>query len=164
MIHDMKYDTSVLRRQDRALPREEACELLQNSEYGILCMQELGGGGYGIPLNYVWDGGECLYMHCAPLGHKLDCLAHSSRVTFVITGANRILPEKFSTAYASLLVHGEAQVVTDEEEKIQALRLLIQKLTPQEAHRGEQYIARAVQATGVIRLRITGSCGKAHRA
>ena len=28
MIHDMKYDTSVLRRQDRALPREEACELL----------------------------------------------------------------------------------------------------------------------------------------
>ena len=55
-------------------------------------------------------------------------------------------------------------VCIDEEEKIHALRLLIEKLTPQETHRGEQYIARAVQATAVIRLRITGICGKAHRA
>ncbi len=164
MIHDMKYDTSALRRQDRALPRKEACELLQNSEYGTLCMQEIGGGGYGVPLNYVWDGKDCLYMHCAPAGHKLECLAQSSGVTFVVTGPNRILPEKFSTAFESVLLHGVAEVVADEAEKVQALRLLIQKLTPQEAHRGDQYITRAAQATAVIRLRITSICGKAHKA
>lgn len=89
MILDMKYNTSALRRQDRALPREAACELLQNSEYGTLCMQEIEGGGYGVPLNYVWDGGDCLYMHCAPVGHKLDCLDCSPKVTFVITGTKQ---------------------------------------------------------------------------
>lgn len=164
MIHDMKYDTSVLRRQDRALPRETAYELLRTCEYGTLCMQEIGGGGYGVPLNYVWDGKDCLYMHCAPAGHKLECLGQSSGVTFVVTGPNRILSEKFSTAFESVLVHGVAEVVADEAEKVQALKQLIEKLTPQEAHRGEQYIARAVQATGVIRLRITTICGKAHKA
>lgn len=60
-------------------------------------------------------------------------------------------------------MHGEAQLVTEETEKIKALKLLIQKLTPQETHRSDQYIAHAVQATAVIRLRITSICGKAHK-
>ena len=27
-----------------------------------------GGRGYGMPLNYVWDGADALYIHCAPDG------------------------------------------------------------------------------------------------
>ena len=160
----MRYDTSSLRRQDRALPEESACQLLSENESGILCMQDTAGGGYGVPLNYVWDGAEALYMHCAGEGHKLDCLRQEPRVTFVITGSSRILPAKFSTAYESVLVHGRACIVEAENEKIRALQLLIQKLTPQEQARGGEYIARAIHATTVIRLSIERVCGKAHRS
>ena len=160
----MRYDTSSLRRQDRALPEETACQLLSESESGILCLQDTAGGGYGVPLNYVWDGAEALYMHCAGDGHKLDCLRQEPRVTFVVTGSSRILPAKFSTAYESVLVHGRACIVEAENEKIRALQLLIQKLTPQEQARGDEYTARAIHATTVIRLSIERVCGKAHRS
>lgn len=160
----MRYDTSSLRRQDRALPEETACQLLSESESGILCLQDTAGGGYGVPLNYVWDGAEALYMHCAGEGHKLDCLRQEPRVTFVVTGSSRILPAKFSTAYESVLVHGRACIVEAEHEKLRALQLLIQKLTPQEQARGDEYIARAIHATTVIRLSIERVCGKAHRS
>ena len=160
----MQYDTSHLRRQERALPREEAFQLLHTAEFGTLCLQDTEGGGYGVPLNYVWDGGERIYMHCAPSGHKLNCLAQEPRVTFVVTGRMRILPEEFSTAYESVLVHGHARQVLNESEKRQALQMLIEKLTPQEAARGAQYISRAIKATCVLCLSISTICGKAHRA
>lgn len=159
----MLYDTSKLRRQDRALPQEEAFQLLKDAEYGILCMQHFNGGGYGIPINYAWDGDSSLYMHCAHEGFKLNCLAKEPRVTFVITGATRLLPNQFSTAYESVMVHGEAQVVTGEAERQRALHLLIQRLLPQEIERGKKYIAGAAHATTVIRLSISRICGKAHR-
>lgn len=160
----MRYDTSTLRRQDRALPEEAACQLLQESKSGVLCLQDTVGGGYGIPLNYAWDGAEALYMHCAGEGHKLNCLRQEPRATFVVTGSNSILPDKFSTAYESVLVHGRAHIVEAEDEKLHALQLLIQKLTPQEQARGEEYIARAIHATTVIRFCIDRFSGKAHRA
>lgn len=159
----MPYDTSTLRRQDRALTEEAAAQLLKSGEHGVLCLQELHGGGYGIPLNYVWDGEASIYMHCAPEGHKLDCLRQEPRATFVVTGKSSILPAMFSTAYESVLVHGTVIEVTKEEEKRRALMLLIQKLTPQEENRGEQYITRAIRATTVLRLDIERTCGKAHR-
>lgn len=52
----MKYSNETVRRQDRLLEEENALRLLQTAEYGILSMQAAGGGGYGIPVNYVWDG------------------------------------------------------------------------------------------------------------
>lgn len=159
----MQYNTSSLRRQDRALPCEDALALLRTSEFGILCLQDTAGGGYGVPLNYAWDGADSLYMHSAPAGHKLDCLAREARATFIITGSTQLLPEQFSTAYESVQVQGEAEVVTDDAAKAKALELLIQKLTPQESARGAAYIERALHATTVVRLRIRTICGKAHR-
>lgn len=63
-----------------------------------------------------------------------------------------------------MLVHGSAHIVEAEDEKHHALQLLIQKLTPQEQAREEEYIARAIHATSVIRFCIERICGKAHRA
>ena len=51
----MNYQNDSVRRQDRLLDQPEATELLRRGEYGILCMQRPEGGGYGVPLNYVWD-------------------------------------------------------------------------------------------------------------
>lgn len=161
---DSLYNTTRLRRQDRALPQEAADRLLREGEFGTLCLQDTAGGGYGVPLNYVWDGGNFLYMHCAPQGHKITCLTSAPRACFVIAGTTRILPEKFSTAYESVILHGEVRLVEDTAEKRAALSTLIQKLTPRETERGAQYIERAIDATAVLRFRIGHYCGKAHQS
>ena len=63
----MIYDNSGVRRQDRLLTEAEARGLLAAGEYGVLSMCD-GGEAYGIPVSYVWDGAESLYIHCAPRG------------------------------------------------------------------------------------------------
>lgn len=159
----MKYEASELRRQDRTMPETEARQILKEGEYGVLSLQAPEGGGYGVPMNYVWDGADALYLHCAGEGFKLECLRVHPQAGFVIVRSHSILPEKFSTAYESVMLRGTCSIVLDETEKQRALHLLIQKLTPGEAERGEAYINRALAATTVLRLSIAAFCGKAHR-
>ncbi len=160
---DMHYETSNLRRKDRALNETDPRLLLQSGEYGVLSLQAPEGGGYGVPMNYVWDGADSLYLHCAGEGFKLCCLQAQPKAGFVIIGSHNILPEKFSTAYESVMLQGECSIVTDDEEKRTALQLLIRKLTPGEAVKGAAYIDRALATTTVLRLSINSFCGKAHR-
>lgn len=158
----MPYNTTDLRRKDRALTESDAGAMLAGSTHGVLCLQHPGGGGYGVPLNYVWDGADCLYMHCAGDGLKLRCLQANPQVSFVILGEATILPAQFSTEYESIVVQGTMEIVADTSEKRRALELLIRRLTPGEITRGMQYIDRALAATTVLRLRIREFCGKAH--
>ena len=159
----MHYETTNLRRKDRALNETDARQILQSGEYGVLSLQAPEGGGYGVPMNYVWDGADSLYLHCAGEGFKLCCLQAQPKASFVIIRHHNILPEKFSTAYESVILQGECNIVTDDEEKRAALMLLIRKLTPGETARGAAYIDRALAITTVLRFSINSFCGKAHR-
>ena len=67
---EMKYNNDNVRRQDRLLEEDRAYALLREGEYGVLSMTTPTGGVYGIPLNFVWDGQENIYIHCAPRGRK----------------------------------------------------------------------------------------------
>lgn len=85
----MIYDNSGVRRQDRLLTEAEARGLLAAGEYGVLSMCD-GGEAYGIPVSYVWDGAESLYIHCAPEGRKLRCLEAAPQVSFCVTGRTHV--------------------------------------------------------------------------
>ena len=64
-VVEMKYVNDTVRRRDRLMDEARALELLRNGEYGVLSMVSEG-GGYGIPVNFVWDGKNSAYIHCAP--------------------------------------------------------------------------------------------------
>ena len=148
-----------VRRVDRMWPENEAVELLRNGEYGFLAMCSPEGYGYGIPLSYVCDG-EHLYFHCAPEGHKLDALALEPRVSFCVVGSTRVIPRQFTTAYQSVHVFGVARLVDDDDERRHALRLLVQKYSPEYVEIAEKYIAASFGRTAVIRLDIEHLSGK----
>ena len=76
----MTYSNENVRRQDRLLDEESARNLLAKCEYGVLSMVDDEGGAYGLPISFVWDGGEYIYLHCAPVGHKL----RSIRATCIV--------------------------------------------------------------------------------
>lgn len=100
------YDNGAVRRQDRLLDESAACELLRAGEYGVLSMQAEEGGGYGIPISYVWDGGAYIYLHCAPEGRKLRALDRCAGVSFCVVGRTEVHPSMFTTAYESIVVRG----------------------------------------------------------
>mgnify|MGYP000788993367 FL=1 len=157
-----RYDNSTVRRRDRLLAPERALELLREGEYGFLAMvsDDERGGAYGLPLSYVWDGGDALYIHCAPEGRKLRCLERSPRVTFCVVGRTRVFPARFTTAYESLLLECRAVRGLDDEERMHALGLLLEKYSPDDREVGMRYAEKSFHRTEVVRLDILGASGK----
>ena len=74
------------------MPEDKAYQLLQEGEYGVMSMITPEGMPYGIPINYVWDGNDSLYIHCAPEGKKLRCLQSSPQVSFAIVAIRMSFP------------------------------------------------------------------------
>lgn len=156
----MKFDNSQIRRQERLLEEDAATELLRIGEYGVLSMAVPGGGAYGVPLNYVWDGGGYLYIHCAQEGRKLRCIAADAAVSFCVVGRTNVLPSKFTTEYESIVLECRASTGLADDERRRALELLIVKYSPGHADTGAAYIEKSFHRTEIIRLDITRWSGK----
>lgn len=157
----MNYSNEKIRRQDRLLDEETARLLLKNGEYGVLSMQTPEGGGYGIPVNFVWDGTCFIYLHSAPEGEKLRCIASCNRVSFCVTGKTNVVSNKFTTGYESIILKGEAKTGLREEERRAALKLFIAKYSPEDTETGLKYIEKSFHRTEIIRLDVhewTGKC------
>src|SRR5512146_2802730 len=96
-----------IRRSDRALTNEQAAEILQKGEYGVLSTVSPDGQPYGVPVSFAYAD-NALYFHCAVEGHKRDNLASNPRVSFCVIGGTEALPDKFATRYESAIVFGKA--------------------------------------------------------
>lgn len=150
-----------LRRADRALSAAEAEQLLLQGEYGVLSTGDPQGQPYAIPLSYAYRDGA-IYFHCALSGHKLDNLAANPRVCFCVVGRTELLPAEFATRYESVLAFGAASEITGEE-RLAALRWLLEKYSPAFLAEGASYIEQHEASTRVIKIRIDQLSGKARR-
>lgn len=148
-----------MRRQDRQMIREAALELLKRGEYGVLSSVDDEGQPYGVPVNYVFDGSNSIYFHCAKEGHKLDNLHTNPRVSFTIVGNHQIMDWKFSTAYESVIVFGLAEEV-EGDEKYLGLKMIAQKFSPNYKDEFEKDIEKAMIPTVVIKIKILQITGK----
>ena len=149
----MKYNNDDVRRRDRLLPEQRATELIRIAEYGVLSMIDEDGQPYAIPVNHVWDSEDSLYIHCAPEGKKLRAITKNPKVCLCIVGDVNLLPSKFTTEYESVVIRGLARIGLDEEERMKALHLLINKAS---FHRTE--------IIKIEMLQFSGKCKKVHKA
>ena len=149
-----------MRRSDRMMEAEAAMELLKKGMYGVLSTVDDSNQPYGVPLSYAVSGsGKAIYFHGAQSGHKLDNIGINSKACFTVIGATRVLPEKFSTEYESVIVYGNAKLI-EGEEKLEALKTVIQKYSADFIKEGDEYIARAAANTAVFKLEIDHFTGK----
>jgi len=158
----MKYSQDGIRRQDRLLDEADATALLKSAEYGVLSMCD-GNQAYGVPLNYVWDGKHSLYIHCAPVGRKLNAIAANPRVSFCVVGRTHLLPAKFTTGYESVVLTGTATADLSDAEKHAALSLLLDKLSPNDKELGEKYAEKSFHRVAIIRMDVEQWSGKSKK-
>ncbi|MDO5846644.1 MAG: pyridoxamine 5'-phosphate oxidase family protein [Methanocorpusculum sp.] len=118
-----------MRRKRQMLALAECAAVLERGTSGVLAVSGDDGYPYAVPLSYVFCGSAILF-HCAPEGHKLDAIRRSDKVSFCVTDCDTILPERFTTAYRSVIVFGRAHVVLDEAERRAALTRLGAKYSP----------------------------------
>ncbi|WDP90279.1 MAG: pyridoxamine 5'-phosphate oxidase family protein [Desulfobacter sp.] len=147
-----------MRRKDKRLSREQALEVLEAGEEGVLATVGEDGYPYAVPLNYVFHNGA-VYFHCAPFGHKIDNMAFNPKVSFCVTSGTGIIAEEFSTRYKSAVIFGRAQEVLGDD-KIDGLRALVKRLAPDHLPAGEDYIQRDLRKTRVFKIVVEQISGK----
>jgi nitroimidazol reductase NimA-like FMN-containing flavoprotein (pyridoxamine 5'-phosphate oxidase superfamily) len=152
----------AMRRIDKALQGEALLQILEQGEYGVLSTADDQGRPYGVPMNYVFSD-DCIYFHCAPEGHKLDNLNVNRKASFCVVGATKLLPSEFNTAFESVIVFGEAALVRDDAERLQALMQLVEKYSPEFIEEGKKYIESNQGRTTLVKLVIHDMTGKAKR-
>ena len=150
-----------IRRSDREIAIQEAKDILDNAEYGIISTVSEDGQPYGMPLSYAYRN-ESIYFHCAVSGHKLENIEHNSKVSFCVVGKTKTLPDKFGTEYESAVVFGVASEVNGTE-KHDALLWLLEKYCPDFIEEGKQHIKQKDNITKVFKIEINYISGKARR-
>lgn len=148
-----------LRRKDRAITEEEAMNLLETAEYGVLSTVSADGKPYGVPLNFCMVKG-CIYFHCASEGQKIENIRRTASVSFCTVGKTEVLPDKFGTTYESVIVAGEVEEVFDLD-KQKALEGLLHKYSSEFIEQGKKYIAAMKEKTRVFKITIKRLSGKA---
>jgi len=148
-----------IRRQDRALARDDTLRLLRRAEYGILSSVGPDGQPYGVPLSFCVTDDQ-IYFHCAAEGHKLDNIAANRQVSFCVVGDTEVLPDRFGTRYESAIVFGRAEEVFDRD-KQRGLEALVSKYSADFMDHGLKYIEKLFPQVRVFRIRIERITGKA---
>lgn len=146
-----------MRRKDRERDREFALAVIDECEYGTVAIQ--GEEPYCLPLSLVRVGEE-LYFHCALEGKKLDLLRKNNAVWVSFVGDNTAAQDDFTTYFRSTMVRGTAAEVTDDGEKVAALRALCQKLTPAHMPHFDSEVARSFAVTGIWKIHMDEITGK----
>jgi nitroimidazol reductase NimA-like FMN-containing flavoprotein (pyridoxamine 5'-phosphate oxidase superfamily) len=158
----MTTPSHPLRRKDRELSEAEAMDLLQQAEWGILATVDAAGWPYAVPVNHALVDGD-LVIHCATAGHKLDNLAFNPKVSYCAVTQAETLPLELATRYASVIVFGQAELVSDDHEKRRLLRALGLRFAAAHAEVVDREIDKNLFRTAVLRIRIERATGKARR-
>lgn len=148
-----------MRKSQRRRDAAWALNVFDRAPYVTVSMTRPDGTPYGLPLSLVRRGDNTFYFHCAGEGEKLDCLRANPRVS--LSAVSRCTPkfeeekQNFTEYFDSAIAVGEASEVTDAAEKTEALRLLCERFLPRYMDHFEAAIARSLDVTTVVRIRLT---------
>ncbi|MGI6269208.1 MAG: pyridoxamine 5'-phosphate oxidase family protein [Candidatus Howiella sp.] len=131
-----------MRRKGQALPVSVCEEILHRVTAGVLAVEGDGGYPYAVPLSFVYDAGK-LYFHCAKEGHKLDAIRRNAKASFCVVDQDRVVPEKYTTYFRSVIAFGTVRVLEEAEEKRAAIEKLAAKYSPSQ---GDAARAAAIQS------------------
>ena len=145
-----------MKKASREMDAIFALEVLVKAPYVTVSFTRPDGSPYGVPLSLVRTDEKTFYFHCALEGEKLDCIAVNPIVALsaVTKCAPTVGPKdgSFTLQYKSAMAVGKAEVVTDRDEKIEALRAISQRFLPHHMDAFDDAIARSLERTAVVKI------------
>ena len=136
-----------------------ALEVLDKAPYVTASFTRPDGTPYGVPLSLARTDDKTFYFHCAMEGEKLDCIAANPMVALsaVTKCAPTVGPKdgSFTLQYKSAMAVGKAEVVTDKDEKIEALRAICLRFLPHHMDAFDDAISRSLERTAVVKITLT---------
>lgn len=149
-----------MRRSKQLLTPEECKAILARRSSGVLALSGDDDYPYAVPLNYAYLE-EKIIFHCAAAGHKIDAIARNPKASFCVIDADRVIPEKYTTAYRSVIIFGRIRILTDAREKREAIEKLAVKFFPDDTAEGrEAEIQKYYERLCMLELSIDHMTGK----
>lgn len=120
-----------IRRSEKAITSaEEISGILKHCKWTTLALSA-GNRPYAVAMNYGYDPERnCLYMHCAGDGHKLEIIRHNTACCASIVEDHGYKTGECDHAFRSLLVYGTIAQVLEPAEIRHALEIMIRHLEP----------------------------------
>ncbi|MBM3331483.1 hypothetical protein FJY68_06470 [candidate division WOR-3 bacterium] len=86
---------------------------------------------YLVTISHAFDATRnCFYFHCSPVGRKMDLIQANPQVYGQVLEDRGYVAGQCDHAYRTVQFQGVAELVSDPNEKLLALRLLIERLEP----------------------------------
>ena len=132
-----------MRKKSREMDSRWALEVMRKAPYITVSFTRTDGTAYGVPLSLAAIDDSTWYFHCATEGDKLEAIAAHPEVC--LSAVTRCTPtvgpkdNSFTLQYRSAIAFGRAELVTDDAEKINALKAISQ-------------VARSLHRTAVVRI------------
>ena len=156
------YKMREMRRKERQITEEAAWAVVDKCEYAFLAMTAEDGTPYGLPVTIVREGRN-IYFHSALEGRKVECLRRQPRVCLTCVGDTAIQQDRFTTLYESAVAFGTAAEVTENAEKVEVLRLLCLRHTPDNMADFDRAVNASLARTGIWKIAVEELTGKAKR-
>lgn len=148
-----------MRRNRQQLSREECERILGRCTSGVLALSGDGGYPYAVPLSYVYVDGALIF-HSALEGHKVDAVRSDSRCSFCVIERDEIKPAEFTTHFRSVIAFGRIRILEGADDKVQALRLLGRRYSPNDEQGLQHEIDKSLDHVLLMRLDIEHLSGK----
>lgn len=148
-----------MRKYKRRKDAARALEVFDKAPFVTVSMTRPDGIPYGLPLSLVRKDDDTFYFHCAGEGEKLDCLRANPTVS--LSAVSRCMPKfeeeknNFTEYYNSAVALGRAEIVEDDAEQVEALRLLCERYLPKFMDHFDEAIARSLARTTIVRITLT---------
>ncbi|HEY5570906.1 MAG TPA: pyridoxamine 5'-phosphate oxidase family protein [Bacteroidales bacterium] len=134
-------------------------EILKHSEICRIGMID-NGLPYVLPFNYGYKDHQ-IYIHCAPVGKKIEVLRANSKVCFEVEEKAELLKGekacRWSAVYRSIVGYATVEIITDFELKRQGLEIIM-------AHNGApeliDFEPKLIDAVLILKLHIDSLTGK----
>lgn len=148
-----------MRKATRQKSAEWALEVFDKAPYVTVSMTRQDGTAYGVPLSLIRTDDSTFYFHCADEGEKMDCIRHNPIVSLsAVSKCTPVFEEEnnnFTVYFHSAIAIGKAEIVEDDAEKIEALRLLCQRFLPKHMDHFNEAISRSLGRTTIVKIRLT---------
>lgn len=148
-----------MRRKNQLLTDEECIEILNSSTSGTLALLGDNDYPYSLPISYVYNDGK-LYFHSALTGHKIDAVNRYDKASFCVIAQDKVVPEKYTTYFRSVIAFGKIRVIDNDAEKLRAIEILAEKYSPQLAEGRKKEIEDNFSRMCMIELDIEHMTGK----
>ncbi len=120
-------------RKQRQLPDEKARDFLRRQGVAHVATVDSEGWPYVIPLVYIYEGGDILYLHTgAHQGHFLTNVQGEPRICLEVSEMGPLQPGEpyacdSSLVYSSAVVFGRLHIVEEREKKAWFFDRLLEK-------------------------------------